>query len=70
VGNRIDCGAGGDAVKQKFAYMIVTKKGNPVIHNGQLPIYWRRSVAVQDAQYYCPGADVVRIKMPSAGDAA
>lgn len=55
--------------RRKYAYMVVTTYGNPTLHNAQLPIYWRRDIAVREAEEYFGGADVVRIKMPTAEDA-
>lgn len=36
-------------MKQKKYYMIVNKNGNPMLINGQLPIYYLKKVALLEA---------------------
>jgi len=51
---------------QKYAYMIVTDAGNPVLLEANLPIYWRKEIAEREAEHRTGGAKVVRIDMPHA----
>ena len=51
---------------QKYAYMIVTAAGNPVVLEANLPIYWLKKVAKAVAKNRADGAFVVRIDMPYA----
>lgn len=51
---------------KKFAYMIVTHDGHPILLDAKLPIYWLKMIAERDAKERAGGARVVRIDMPRA----
>lgn len=42
-------------------YMLINKNGNPIIINSQLPVYWRLSVAIENAKKF--GCSVVKVKI-------
>lgn len=49
--------------KEKYYYLLVNKRGNPVVINAQLPIFWRKKVAVMQAEIYKCNVARVEIKL-------
>jgi len=38
--------------KEKHYYMIITSRGSPLLFNAQLPIFWKKKIAVKFAKYF------------------
>ncbi|KKN74628.1 hypothetical protein LCGC14_0388300 [marine sediment metagenome] len=47
--------------KKIVCWMLLTKRGVPQILNGQLPIFWRKSIAQEKAKIF--NCDIKRLEL-------